>query len=85
MKKILIAGTSSGAGKTTISTAIMGALENVAPFKVGPDYIDPKFHEFITKNPSTNLDLYMTGEESVEYVFYKNSKGKNISVVEGVM
>ncbi|MEI6856466.1 cobyrinate a,c-diamide synthase [Psychrilyobacter sp.] len=83
MKKILIAGTSSGAGKTTISTAIMSALEGVSPFKAGPDYIDPKFHEFVTKNPSNNLDLFMMGEDAVKYIFSKNSK--NISVVEGVM
>lgn len=83
MKKILIAGTSSGAGKTTISTAIMGALEGVSPFKAGPDYIDPKFHEFVTKNPSNNLDLFMMGEEAVKYIFSKNAK--KISVVEGVM
>ena len=83
MKKILIAGTSSGAGKTTISTAIMGALKDVSPFKSGPDYIDPKFHEFITKNPSNNLDLFIMGEESVKYIFNKNSK--SISIVEGVM
>ena len=85
MKKILIAGVSSGAGKTTISTAIMGALEDVAPFKAGPDYIDPKFHEYITNNISNNLDLFMMGEESVRYIFHKNSKGKNISIIEGVM
>ncbi|MGB6128248.1 MAG: cobyrinate a,c-diamide synthase [Psychrilyobacter sp.] len=83
MKKILIAGTSSGAGKTTISTAIMGALEGVSPFKAGPDYIDPKFHEFITKNPSNNLDLFMMGEDAVKYIFSKNTK--KISIVEGVM
>ncbi|MCK5780120.1 MAG: cobyrinate a,c-diamide synthase [Psychrilyobacter sp.] len=85
MKRILIAGTSSGAGKTTISTAIMGALKNVKPFKSGPDYIDPKFHEYITKNPSNNLDIYMTGEESVKYIFNKNSLGGDISIVEGAM
>ncbi len=85
MKKILIAGTSSGVGKTTISTALMGVFENVAPFKAGPDYIDTKFHEFITKNTSNNLDLFMSGEDSVRYIFNNNSLGKNISIVEGVM
>jgi len=83
MKKILIAGGSSGSGKTTISTAIMGALKGVSAFKAGPDYIDPKFHEFITKNPSNNLDMFIMGEESVKYIFSKNIK--NISIVEGVM
>ncbi len=83
MNSFIIAGTSSGVGKTTISTAIMGAFEEVSPFKAGPDYIDPKFHEFITKNTSNNLDLFMTGEESVKYIFNKNKK--SINIVEGVM
>ncbi|MGO1368733.1 MAG: cobyrinate a,c-diamide synthase [Senegalia sp. (in: firmicutes)] len=89
MKGIMIAGTNSGVGKTTISLGIMKALTNrainVAPFKVGPDYIDPKFHEFVTGNSSYNLDSYLLDEEKVKYLFDKNSKSKDISVIEGVM
>lgn len=66
MKRLLIAGTNSGVGKTTISTAIMAALDKVTPFKVGPDYIDPRFHEFVTENPSYNLDIFICGEEAVK-------------------
>jgi len=83
MKAFMLAGVSSGIGKTTISMALMSAFANVSPFKVGPDYIDPGFHEFITNNKSYNLDLYMMGEQGVRYSFYKHHK--DISIVEGVM
>ena len=83
MKAFMLAGVSSGIGKTTISMALMSAFANVSPFKVGPDYIDPGFHEFITGNKSYNLDLYMMGEQGVRYSFYRHHK--EISIVEGVM
>lgn len=83
MKAFMLAGVSSGIGKTTISMALMSAFDNVSPFKVGPDYIDPGFHEFITGNPSYNLDIFMMGEAGVRYSFYKHHK--NISIIEGVM
>mgnify|MGYP002573446518 CR=1 FL=1 len=89
MKKILIAGTNSGVGKTTISLGIMQALTkrnlNVQPFKVGPDYIDPSYHTFITGRYSRNLDSYMLDDEKIKYVFNDASKDADISVVEGVM
>ena len=83
MKAFMIAGVSSGIGKTTISMALMSAFNNVSPFKVGPDYIDPGFHEFITGNKSYNLDIFMMGEQGVKYSFYKHHK--DISIIEGVM
>ena len=83
MKGFMIAGVSSGIGKTTISMGLMSLFENVSPFKVGPDYIDTTFHQFVTGNKSYNLDLFMMGEEEVKYSFYKHHKG--ISIVEGVM
>lgn len=85
MKSIILAGTHSGVGKTTISTAIMGALDNVVPFKCGPDYIDPRFHEFITGRSSRNLDIFMCGEEAVKNIFIEGSREGDISVIEGVM
>ncbi|AKL93571.1 cobyrinic acid A,C-diamide synthase CobB [Clostridium aceticum] len=85
----LLAGTQSGVGKTTISTGIMGALKkrglSVKPFKVGPDYIDPQFHHYVTGNPSRNLDGYMLEEETLKALFYKNLAATDIAVVEGVM
>lgn len=85
MKKILISGAMSGSGKTTASSIIMSALENVAPFKVGPDYIDPSYHELFTGNKSYNLDAFMFDEETVKHIFEINSQGKDISIIEGVM
>ncbi len=89
MRKILIAGTNSGVGKTTISLGIMQALTKramkVQPFKVGPDYIDPSYHTFITGRYSRNLDSYMLDDEKIKYVFNESSKDSDISVIEGVM
>ncbi len=89
MKGIVIAGAQSSAGKTTVSMAVIRLLKNsgmdVVPFKVGPDYIDPKFHRFVTGNHSYNLDSWMLDEETVRYLFRKNSAGKDIAVIEGVM
>jgi len=87
--RIVIAGTNSGCGKTTVSTGIMGALSaeglRVQPFKVGPDYIDPMFHTFITGNASRNLDSWMMDESTVAYLFSRNTSNADIAVIEGVM
>jgi cobyrinic acid a,c-diamide synthase len=89
MKKIIIAGINSGAGKTTVSAALMKVFTSrgmkVAPFKTGPDYIDPKFHEFVTGENSHNLDSWMLDENTVRYIFYKNAVSADIAVIEGVM
>lgn len=87
--RIMIAGTGSGCGKTTITCGILRALINrglkVASFKCGPDYIDPMFHSKITGAKSRNLDMLMCGENTVKQLFSENSKGMDISIVEGVM
>ncbi len=85
--RILIAGTGSGCGKTTVVCAILQALKNreldVASFKCGPDYIDPMFHSEIIGTQSTNLDLYFAGEELARGLFLKHSA--ELNVIEGVM
>lgn len=87
--RFIIAGTQSGVGKTTVTTGLMRALTlrglNIQPFKVGPDYIDPAFHSFVTGNKSRNLDSWMLDEETIKELFTKNALGKSISVIEGVM
>ncbi len=86
---IIIAGTHSGCGKTTISGALMSALVNrgltVQPFKVGPDFIDPTHHTAVCGRHSRNLDPYMMGEEGVRDTFVRASAGADIAVIEGVM
>ena len=69
MKKLLISGTMSGSGKTTVSSILMSALENVAPFKIGPDYIDPGYHELFTGNRSYNLDAFMHDAQTLKNIF----------------
>lgn len=87
--RIMIAGTTSGCGKTTITCAVMKALANrglrVSPYKCGPDYIDPMFHSEILDTPSTNLDSFFFDENTLRQLFVKNSSGKEISIIEGVM
>jgi cobyrinic acid a,c-diamide synthase len=86
---IIIAGTHSGCGKTTIAGALMSALVNrgltVQPFKVGPDFIDPTHHTAICGRGSRNLDPYMMGEDGVIGTFARASAGADIAVIEGVM
>jgi len=85
--RILIAGTGSGCGKTTVVCAVLQALKNrgldMASIKCGPDYIDPMFHSEIIGTPGTNLDLYFAGEELARGLFVKHSAEFN--VIEGVM
>ncbi len=86
---VVIAGTQSGVGKTTICVGIMAALEasglTVAPFKVGPDFIDPAYHAYVTGRVSRNLDGWMMGKRAVAEVHERASAGTDISVIEGVM
>ncbi|UOY10507.1 cobyrinate a,c-diamide synthase [Methanonatronarchaeum sp. AMET6-2] len=87
--RILIAGTKSGVGKTTITIGLMSALKdkgkNVQPFKVGPDYIDPGFHTKVTGNRSRNLDSYLLEPKTIKESFLNASTKKDISIIEGVM
>ena len=87
--RLLVAGTGSGCGKTTIVCAVVKGLLNkglrVNSFKAGPDYIDPMFHSRITGTKSRNLDMFLCGENIVKQLFVENSKDCDLSVVEGVM
>lgn len=87
--RLIIAGTGSGAGKTTVTLGLMKALArsgmSVQGFKCGPDYIDPTYHTAVTGRASRNLDAWMTSPEYVRNAFAKASAGHDISIIEGVM
>lgn len=87
--RLVLAGVSSGCGKTTVSCAILQALVNrglgVGAFKCGPDYIDPMFHSRIIGAKSANLDLHFFSENTLKFLLAKNAADRDISVIEGVM
>ena len=87
---LIIAGTTSGVGKTTISLAIMHALKNkkgllVQPFKIGPDFIDPSYHKIITGKESRTLDAWFMGKDGIISTVENATKDVDIGIVEGVM
>ncbi|MBU0991465.1 MAG: cobyrinate a,c-diamide synthase [Proteobacteria bacterium] len=88
-KAVLIAGSNSGCGKTTVALGLMAAFRkiglNVQGFKVGPDYIDPSLHRIITGKPSINLDTWMMPDSFLRYSFTSRASQADISIIEGVM
>jgi cobyrinic acid a,c-diamide synthase len=88
-RRIVIAGTGSGVGKTTLTIGVMAALMKkgltVQGFKCGPDYIDPSYHTAVTKRNSRNLDSWMLTKDLVLDIFTHGSQGSDISIIEGVM
>lgn len=88
-KGIVIAGTHSGVGKTTVTLGLLAALKRrgwrVAPFKVGPDFIDPGHHSAVTGCTSRNLDGWMLSQAYNRSCFARHAAGADLAVVEGVM
>ena len=87
--RVVIAGTSSGAGKTSVACGVIGALLRrglcVQGFKVGPDFIDPSYHALASGRPGRNLDAFLSGPELIGPLARHGSRGVELAVVEGVM
>ena len=86
---LIIAGERSGVGKTTVTLTLLSCLSRrglqVQSFKVGPDYIDPMFHKYVTGHACRNLDPVLTSETYVKKCFYKYSNLSEYTLIEGVM
>jgi len=89
LPRFVITAPGSGHGKTTLATGIMGALQaeglEVAPFKVGPDYIDPGYHSLATGRPGRNLDPHLCSPAQLAPLLLHGSAGTDVAVIEGVM
>lgn len=85
----VIAGTSSGCGKTTVTLGLLRALIarglRVQPFKIGPDYLDSGWHSAVTGIASRNLDAFMLPTQTLNGLFAKQMQHADIAVIEGVM
>jgi cobyrinic acid a,c-diamide synthase len=86
---VMVAAPASGSGKTTVATGLIGALRRaghaVAPFKVGPDFIDPGYHALAAGRVGRNLDPVLVGEQLIGPLFAHGAAGADIAVIEGVM
>ncbi len=86
---MVVAGTHSGVGKTTVATGIMAALRRsgyaVAGAKIGPDFIDPGYHSLACGRPPRNLDAWICGERAIKPLAARAGAASDVLVIEGVM
>ena len=89
LPRLLLAAPMSGSGKTTITAGLIAALTarglSVAPFKCGPDYIDPGYHALASGRACFNLDAWLTPPEQIAGILARRSTGADLTLIEGVM
>lgn len=89
MIALMVAGTGSGVGKTTIALTLMAAFREqglvVQPFKCGPDFLDTGHHSAICGRVSRNLDTWMLSAEANRETFDRACSGADVAIVEGMM
>lgn len=87
--RLVIAGTQSGVGKTTIVTGLLAAFRQmglkVQSYKVGPDYIDPGYHQLASGRPAHNLDTWLVPPEAIAPIFLETAVDCDLAIIEGVM
>jgi cobyrinic acid a,c-diamide synthase len=87
--RLVVAGTHSGVGKTTVATGLMAALrragERPSGAKIGPDFIDPGYHSVACQRPPRNLDAWICGPEAMVPLAARAGADSGVLVIEGVM
>ncbi|MFN2555818.1 MAG: cobyrinate a,c-diamide synthase [Nitriliruptorales bacterium] len=87
--RLVVAGTRSGVGKTTVAVGLMAALRArglmVSGHKIGPDFIDPSYHALASGRPPRNLDAFLVGSDLIGPLFAHGAEGADVAIIEGVM